>query len=146
MGSGICGAIGVALADRGTPVVCFCGDGGLMMKGMELLLAVQHRLPILYAVFNDRRYNMVFHGMKKLYGVEIDCEQPALDFQAWGTSLGLRSRTIHAVEELQDLPLETWLQEGPCLLDIHIDRDQVLEGAGRNERLQLMSQGSGGSA
>ena len=39
MGSGIAGAIGLALADRSRPVVCICGDGGMQMLGMEALVA-----------------------------------------------------------------------------------------------------------
>src|SRR5690606_19354365 len=35
MGSGICGSIGLALAQPERPVVCICGDGGMQMAGME---------------------------------------------------------------------------------------------------------------
>jgi hypothetical protein len=48
MGSGIAGAIGLALADRSRPVVCIAGDGGMQMAGMEALVAVREKLPILF--------------------------------------------------------------------------------------------------
>jgi 3-oxoacyl-[acyl-carrier-protein] synthase III len=47
MGSGIAGSIGLALADRSRPVVCIAGDGGMQMAGMEALVALRERLPIL---------------------------------------------------------------------------------------------------
>ena len=57
MGSGIAGATGLALASPSRPVVCVCGDGGMHMAGMEVLTSKQLGLPIVYAVFNDSRYN-----------------------------------------------------------------------------------------
>ena len=40
------------------------------MVGMELLVAIKLRLPIVYAVFNDARYNMVYHGYRLTFGRE----------------------------------------------------------------------------
>ncbi|MEI9948167.1 MAG: thiamine pyrophosphate-binding protein [Pseudomonadota bacterium] len=68
MGSGISGAVGLAVADPDRPVVCVCGDGGMQMVGMEALVALKYRLPIVFAVFNDARYNMVYHGYRQVFG------------------------------------------------------------------------------
>jgi len=68
MGSGIATAIGLALGAPERRVVCIAGDGCMQMMGSELLVAKKERLPIVFAVFNDARYNMVHHGMKQLYG------------------------------------------------------------------------------
>src|SRR6478735_1174868 len=79
MGSGIAGAIGLALADPERPVVCIAGDGGMHMAGMEALLAVRERLPILFVVFNDGRYNMVHHGMRQIFGDASGYDMPPVD-------------------------------------------------------------------
>ena len=51
-------------------VVCVAGDGCMQMSGMEALVAVRERLPVLFVVFNDGRYNMVHHGMRQIFGFD----------------------------------------------------------------------------
>ena len=80
MASGIASAVGLALGDRTRRVICICGDGGMQMAGMELLVAVKLRLPIVFAVFNDARYNMVYHGYRYTFGREAAWETPVIDF------------------------------------------------------------------
>jgi acetolactate synthase-1/2/3 large subunit len=140
MGSGIGGALGLALANPRLPVVCICGDGGMQMNGMEILVAKKLRLPVVYAVFNDARYNMVFHGFKMLYEYEHDWETPPIDFTAWASSIGVKSFILKRPGELSAAMIQEWLGEpGPLVLDIRIDKNVRISGAGRNEHLQHMS-------
>ncbi|WP_275937656.1 thiamine pyrophosphate-dependent enzyme [Nannocystis exedens] len=94
MASGIAGAIGQAIGDPSRRVVCICGDGGMQMAGMELLVAARERLPIVYAVFNEARYNMVHHGTQQLYGRAVGWETPWIDFEAWARSFGVAGAGI----------------------------------------------------
>ena len=140
MGSGVCGAIGLALAEPRKRVVCICGDGSMQMSGMELLVAVREKLPIVYAVFNDARYNMVYHGYKQLYQREAAWETPWVDFAAWARSMGVPSLTVNQPGQIREATvnrLAAW--GGPVLLDIRIDRDVRMRAGGRNEALMHMS-------
>ena len=140
MGSGIAGAIGLAVADRGRRVVCICGDGGMQMSGMELLVAVRERLPIVYAVFNDGRYNMVHHGMKQIFGSAHAWDAPPIDFRAWAGALGVPSAIIDAPGQIDAVLIDRLLDHGgPGVLDIRIDREVRMRGGGRVEALQHMS-------
>jgi len=140
MGSGIAGAIGLAVADRTRRVVCICGDGGMQMAGMELLVAVRERLPIVYAVFNDGRYNMVHHGMRQIFGSAAAWDTPPIDFRAWAGSIGVPSAIIDSPGQIDAVLLDRLLDRGgPGVLDIRIDRDQRIRGGGRVEALQHMS-------
>lgn len=140
MGSGISGAIGLALGRRDRRVVCICGDGGMQMVGMESLVALKYRLPIVYAVFNDARYNMVYHGFKQVFGREAPWDTPWIDFAAWARSAGMAGiRVNHPGEITADL-LDRVTEGGmPVVLDIRIDREKRIKGGGRNESLQQMS-------
>lgn len=138
MGSGIAGAIGMALADRSRRVVCICGDGGMQMAGMEALVAMQEKLPITFAVFNDSRYNMVHHGMKQIFGETEAWESPPVDFSAWARAFGMRSAVIETGGEMLAMHSDLF-HDGPSLLDIRIDRGQRIRGGGRVEALQHMS-------
>jgi acetolactate synthase-1/2/3 large subunit len=140
MGSGICGAIGLALARPERAVTCICGDGGMQMVGMESLVALKHGLPIVYAVFNDSRYNMVYHGHKQVYGREAAWEAPWTDFAAWGRSMGMAGLRINHPGEITRERLERLRSTRvPTILDIRINREERVSGGGRNEALQHMS-------
>jgi acetolactate synthase-1/2/3 large subunit len=140
MGSGIGSAIGQALADPATPVVCVAGDGGMQMVGMELLVAIKHRLPVIYAVFNDARYNMVYHGYRHTFGREAAWETPTIDFVRWAESVGARGVRIERPGQIDATLLDELLAPGgPVVLDIRQDRDVRIRGDGRIEAIRQMS-------
>jgi acetolactate synthase I/II/III large subunit len=144
MASGIGSAIGQSLADPQRRIVCICGDGGMQMAGMELLVATRERLPIVYAVFNDARYNMVYHGHKQLYGGAAAWSTNWVDFALWARSLGVAGARIERAGQITPKLLDLLTAGGPAVLDIRIDRDKRIQGAGRNEALQQMSMRSTG--
>jgi len=140
MGSGICSAIGLAMGDRSRRVVCVCGDGGMQMAGMEVLVAVREKLPIIFAVFNDARYNMVFHGERAQGRREAKWDSPWIDFAMWARSIGIPGLRVNHPGELTEGRLNLLLtRKLPIVLDMRIDPTIRLVGAGRVERLQLMS-------
>jgi acetolactate synthase-1/2/3 large subunit len=140
MGSGICSAVGLALGQPRAPVVCICGDGGMQMAGMEVIVALKERLPVLFAVFNDARYNMVFHGYRQVFGREASFDTPWIDFAGWASALGVPSARINHPGEITPSLVNALLANGPAVLDIRIDRSVRVAGGGRNEALQRMTQ------
>jgi acetolactate synthase-1/2/3 large subunit len=140
MGSGIAGAIGLSVADPSRPVVCIAGDGGMQMAGMEALVAMRDRLPILFVVFNDGRYNMVHHGMRQIFGEASPYDMPGIDFAAWASSFGMPSAVVRAPGELDAALVRNLLSHGgPALIDARIDATTRIRGGGRVEALQHMS-------
>ncbi|MBP7686021.1 MAG: thiamine pyrophosphate-binding protein [Deltaproteobacteria bacterium] len=140
MGSGIAGAVGMALADRARPVVCVCGDGGMQMAGMEALVAVRERLPIVFTVFNDSRYNMVHHGMKQIFGQADAWESPHVDFASWARAMGMPAAVVEQPGKITAELIDSLAPfGGPVLLDVRIDRESRIRGGGRVEALQHMS-------
>jgi acetolactate synthase-1/2/3 large subunit len=59
MGCGVPFAIGAKLAEPDRPVVCFTGDGGLLMVLGELATAAEQRLPIIVVCFVDRSLALI---------------------------------------------------------------------------------------
>ncbi|MFI8828915.1 thiamine pyrophosphate-binding protein [Streptomyces sp. NPDC053431] len=140
MTSGIGSAVGRALADPTTRVVCVCGDGGMQMAGSELLVARQHNLPVLAAVFNDSRYNMVYHGYRQQFDRTAPWASPDVDFSLWAQSYGIPSAVIERSGQITaELVDKLMAHGGPALLDIRHDPDVRIKGAGRVEALQHMS-------
>jgi len=147
MGSGIGSSIGVALADPTRRVVCIAGDGCMQMSGMEALVAVRERLPILFVVFNDGRYNMVHHGMRQIFGQASEYSAPAVDFAAWARALNIPSATVTEPGQLDAALVDRLLAHGgPALIDARIDANVRIRGGGRVEALQQMSMRREGGA
>jgi acetolactate synthase-1/2/3 large subunit len=144
MASGIAASVGIALGDPSRTVVCICGDGGMQMAGMEILVAIERRLPIVFAVFNDARYNLVYHGHRITFGHGSSWSTPRIDFVQWAQSLGVRGALIERPGEIRrDLIRQLTAGGMPAVLDIRQDASIRIGGDGRLEALRQMSMGGG---
>lgn len=119
-------AIGSCLANPAAPTVCLVGDGSYLMGAQEITVAQQHQLPIIFMVLNDAALGMVKHG-QRLGGAEsIGWELNDIDYAALAQAMGINSLTIDDAAELDEINyLELMSLEGPTLIDIRIDRDEV---------------------
>ncbi|MBQ6339000.1 MAG: biosynthetic-type acetolactate synthase large subunit [Kiritimatiellae bacterium] len=68
MGFGIPAAIGAAFGRPDRKVVAVCGDGGAQMTFEELVVAVEHKLPITFVVVNNACLGMVRQWQELFYG------------------------------------------------------------------------------
>ena len=59
MGFALPAAIAAQLVHPGRRVICFTGDGGLMMVASELETVARLRLPIVIVVFNDAALSLI---------------------------------------------------------------------------------------
>jgi acetolactate synthase-1/2/3 large subunit len=82
---------------------------------------------------------MVYHGMKQTFGRTPSWQTPFVDFAAWARSMGVPSLAIESPDQLNRGLVSKFLQSrGPSVLDLRIDRDVRIRGAGRVEALQQM--------
>ncbi|MGK5640625.1 thiamine pyrophosphate-binding protein [Streptomyces sp. URMC 126] len=134
VGSGIGSAIGRALGDPSRPVVCVCGDDGMRMCGSEILVAVRHRLPVLFAVFNDARRDTVHHDCRERFGRAVPWSAPPVNFVAWAQAHGVPGRRINRAGEITpQLVQQLMKRPGPAVLDIRHNPGVRVRGAGRAE-------------
>jgi len=68
MGFGLPSAIGAQLGRPGERVVCVSGDGGIQMNFQELVVAVEHRLPVVIVILNNGFLGMVRQWQEMFYG------------------------------------------------------------------------------
>ncbi len=68
MGFGIPAAIGAAFGCPDEKVVAICGDGGAQMTFEEVIVAVEHKLPIVFVVINNSCLGMVRQWQELFYG------------------------------------------------------------------------------
>ncbi len=118
IGPGLPLALGAA-AGTGRPAVLIAGDGGFMLHVGELVTAVQHDLPVVICLFNDRGYGVLrtieareFEGRN--FGVNLTTP----DFPALATSMGVQAARVASPAEFESRFSEAIASGRPALIDV----------------------------
>lgn len=114
-------AIAAALDDPSRPVLCFTGDGGLLMCLGELSTAVEAGAAVVVIVFNDSALSQIDIKQQSrglpVRGVRWRRQDFAPVMSAFG-GIGLAARN----EAQYSAALATALASGqPCLIDVEVD-------------------------
>lgn len=109
MGFGLPAAIGVALEHPDATVVCFTGDGSLLMNIQELALIAEEDLNVKIIVCNNQSLGLVYQQQQLFYGkrdfasryqVQTDFPMIARGFGMEAYDLGKSSNPTRLLEEL----------------------------------------------
>jgi acetolactate synthase I/II/III large subunit len=121
MGFALPAAIAAQLVHPDRRVVCFTGDGGLMMVAAELETVARLRLPIVIVVFNDLALSLieVKQEQKGFEGVSMRYAGP--DLPALARAFGLRAFTATDEASLSQALIGAQTAPGPALIDARID-------------------------
>jgi pyruvate dehydrogenase (quinone) len=119
-------ALGAQKAFPKRQIVSLSGDGGLSMLLGDLLTAIQEKLPIKIAVFNNGSLGFVELEMKVegLLDSYTNLENP--NFAQLAQAIGFNAQRVERSEEL-DGAVRDWLgSPGPALLDVLTDRMELV--------------------
>jgi acetolactate synthase-1/2/3 large subunit len=121
MGFALPAAIAAQLVHPDRRVICFTGDGGLMMVASELETVARLRLPIVIVVFNDAALSLieVKQEQKGFEGVSMRYAGP--DLLALGRAFGIRALAAADEATLTSALLAAQTAPGPTLIDARID-------------------------
>ena len=119
-------AIGGAFANRRAPSVCIAGDGCYLMSSQEITVAVEQRLPVIFAVLNDQAYGLIKHG-HRIHGREqVDFSIPPVDFAMMARATGAEAHTIRMAGDFELIDWQALAtRQGPTLLEILIDPEEL---------------------
>lgn len=119
-------ALGIKKALPERQVVALCGDGGLSMLLGDLLTAIQEKIAIKIVVFNNGSLGFVEIEMKVegLLNAYTDLLNP--DFGRLAEVIGFHGRTITRNEELEPALAELLAHPGPALLDVRVNRTELV--------------------
>ncbi len=123
MGFGLPAAIGAALACPDRTVVCFSGDGSLLMNIQELVTAVEENANVKLIVMNNNSLGLVHQQQDLFYGQRIFASdyRVAVDFCAIAQGFGMPSADLGATDDPAGLLAEALAKPGPCLIHAPID-------------------------
>ncbi len=121
MGFALPAAIAAQLVHPDRRVVCFTGDGGLMMVASELETVARLGLPIVIVVFNDAALSLieVKQEQKGFEGVPMRYAGP--DLVTLGRAFGIRALAATSEATLHGALIAAQTAPGPTLIDARID-------------------------
>src|SRR5690606_10876654 len=125
MANAIMHAIGAQVARHDQQVVALAGAGGLAMMLGELITITQNRLPVKTIVVNNSSLNFVELEMKAAGFVTYGTDLHNPDFAAVAQALGIFARRVERSEDLPDAVAEVLAHEGPALLDVVTERQEL---------------------
>jgi acetolactate synthase-1/2/3 large subunit len=140
MGFGLPAALGAALANPQSLVLCISGDGSFQMNLQEMATAVDHRLPVKVAIINNHSHGLVRQWqelfLEHRYAHTLLSSTP--DYVKLAEAYQWQGRRISAedfAESNADSLKESlqWLLacEGPALLDIVVPTTDLIKPMAR---------------
>ncbi|WP_417070860.1 acetolactate synthase large subunit [Niveibacterium terrae] len=126
MGFGLPAAIGAALAEPQRKVVCFSGDGSLMMNIQEMATAVDEGVDVKIVLMDNQSLGLVHQQQDMFYGKRIFAADytRAVDFVRIAEGFGLSSIDLSACSDPRASLAQALASPGPGLIRCAIDVNQ----------------------
>jgi acetolactate synthase-1/2/3 large subunit len=116
------GAIGLKLAHPDRTVVVGCGDGCYNLSGFELMTAVEHKIPVIWVIFNDREFKLIkiFQMATYMDSGLVEFQNP--DYAAYARACGADGHTVKTLDEFEDAFRASLGTGRPAVIDAHVTR------------------------
>ncbi len=126
MGFGVPAAIGAALAEPGRTVVCFTGDGSILMNIQELVTAAEENVNLKIVLMNNAVLGLVHQQQTLFYGERLFASQfkGMPDFVKAAQAFGIAAIDLDTAPNPCAALMEAIARPGPCLIHASIDAEQ----------------------
>ena len=126
MGFGLPAAIGASLACPDRKVICFSGDGSLLMNIQEFATAVEEDVNITVILFNNNSLGMVRQQQDLFFGRRYFASEfkNRVDFSAIARGFGIRTFDLAGGDDPAGTIAEALAWRGPCLIHAPVDLDE----------------------
>ncbi|HBL5000387.1 acetolactate synthase large subunit [Enterobacter cloacae] len=126
MGFGLPAAVGAALANPDRKVICFSGDGSLMMNIQEMATAAENQLDVKIILMNNEALGLVHQQQSLFYkqGVFAATYPGMINFMQIAAGFGLHTCDLNAEEDVQAALQAAISRPGPALIHVRIDPEQ----------------------
>ncbi|MBE4856534.1 acetolactate synthase large subunit [Enterobacter cloacae complex sp. P40RS] len=126
MGFGLPAAVGAALANPDRKVICFSGDGSLMMNIQEMATAAENQLDVKIILMNNEALGLVHQQQSLFYkqGVFAATYPGTINFMQIAAGFGLHTCDLNAEEDAHAALQAAISRPGPALIHVRIDAQQ----------------------
>ena len=127
MGYGTPAALACAMREPERTTICMVGDGGFMMTGNEMILAVERKLPIIFIVSNNGSYGSIrLHQERGYPGRVSGTSLFNPDFYTLATSFGMKAARIQNKAEIDSVIKSALATREPLLIEVNSSLDAIL--------------------
>lgn len=126
MGFGLPAAIGAALANPDKKVLCFSGDGSLMMNIQEMATAAENQLDVKIILMNNQALGLVHQQQSLFYkqGVFAATYPGMINFMQIAAGFGLETCDLNNEADPQAALQAIINRPGPALIHVRIDAEE----------------------
>jgi acetolactate synthase-1/2/3 large subunit len=126
MGFGLPAALGAAMAEPGRTVVCFTGDGSLLMNIQELATAAEEDLNVKVIVFNNAHLGLVRQQQALFYGGRMSAVRfhAEPDFVAIAKGFGVQGCDLGQAPDPLEALARALTTSGPWLINAPIGHEE----------------------
>lgn len=126
MGFGMPAAIGASLAKPDRTVVCFSGDGSLLMNIQELVTAVEENVNMKVILMNNNSLGLVHQQQHLFYGQRIYASdyRSQVDFITIARGFGMKAYDLANNGDPLATLARALTEDGPCLIHAPIDVEE----------------------
>ncbi|AGB76107.1 acetolactate synthase, large subunit [Enterobacteriaceae bacterium strain FGI 57] len=123
MGFGLPAAVGAALAKPDRKVLCFSGDGSLMMNIQEMATAAENQLDVKIILMNNEALGLVHQQQSLFYkqGVFAATYPGMINFMQIAAGFGLATCDLNSEIDPQGALQAIINRPGPALIHVRID-------------------------
>jgi acetolactate synthase-1/2/3 large subunit len=126
MGSSVAACIGGKMGKPESPVVCICGDGDFLMTGMEVLTAVEYKIPVIWVILKNNRLGAIHDVQVLSYQGRISASMfNDTDFVSIAKAFGAQGFRIEKPDEVGPALKKALEIDGPVILEAIIDPDEM---------------------
>lgn len=142
MGFGMPASLGAALAAPDRPVICFSGDGSIMMNIQDLATAMEYEIPIKIVLTNNNALGLVRQQQDLFYGKRYTASDysRSVDFIKIAEGFGINTHDLGSSSNPEATLAEAFAEPGPSLIHVSISMDEpvypmVPPGAANSEMI-----------
>jgi benzoylformate decarboxylase len=131
LGWGMPAALGISLGRGHEPVLCIVDDGSAIHSPQALWTAAHERLPVVFAVIDNREYGILKRSeqaLDRLAGLQasavgLDLADPPIDYTALARSMGVSATRVVRPSDVADQLRAAWRSGTPHLLELPVGGD-----------------------
>jgi acetolactate synthase-1/2/3 large subunit len=142
MGIGLPAAIGAALAHPGKRIVCFTGDGSILMNIQELATLADLNLNVTVIIMNNKHLGLVRQLQELFYEKRYIATKfiSNPNFAQIAEGFGIRSYDLEGIVDPAEILKKIFSEPGPCVVNVPIAPEEqvtpmVPPGAANNEMI-----------
>lgn len=124
MGYGMPAAVAAKVARPDATVICYAGDGGILMTGNELATAMRHNLDIVLIIANNSMYGTIrMHQERDYPGRTTATHLTNPDFVDWAKSFGASGERVETTDQFAPAFERALAADGPAVIELIVSEE-----------------------